>query len=125
MQYVASGLFVIVGLINVTPVVGVLGPTILHSLYGLPIAEGDLALLMRHRAVLLGLVGGLLIVAAFRQTLRRPATVVGVVSMLSFVLLAFLEPPTTLALKRVLYIDCVAIPLLLVAAWLTRHTRPN
>ena len=42
----------------------------LLSLYGVEV-QGDLAILMRHRAVLFGLLGGLMILAAFRPHLKN------------------------------------------------------
>jgi hypothetical protein len=88
MRHVATTLFVLVGLVNLLPAVGILGAARLESLYGLPLAGDDLLLLMRHRAALLGVLGGLIIVAAFRHQLRAAATIAGLISMLSFIALA-------------------------------------
>jgi hypothetical protein len=113
-------LFVLVGLLNAFPVVGVLGPAQLASLYGLTIADPDLLLLMRHRAVLFGLLGALLVAAAFRKQLRTLATVAGVVSMASFCILALPLDPHGESLRRVFWADVVALPLLILAWWLSR-----
>ena len=60
---IAAALFAIPGLINLYPLVGVLGAKQLESLYGVDVAAPDLALLLRHRAVLFGLLGALLLAA--------------------------------------------------------------
>lgn len=77
MRHVITMLFVLAGVIKVTPVIGVLGAERLQALYQMPFDGLDLLLLMRHRAVLFGVVGGLLLVAAFRPSLRALAGTVG------------------------------------------------
>jgi hypothetical protein len=72
---------------------------------------------MRHRAVLFGIVGGLLIGAAFYLPLRTAAFVAGLVSMLSFVAVAYLVGEYNDELRRTVVIDLVA-SLLLVGAGL-------
>jgi len=120
MRALTATLFIIVGLVNLTPLIGVLGATQLEALYDQPFAGKDLLLLLRHRAVLFGLLGGLLIVAAFRPAIRSVAAVAGLVSMVSFLGLAF--PIDTLgpALQRVFWADMIATPLLAVAWWFSR-----
>lgn len=116
----ARVLFIIAGAINAFPVVGVLGSSQLKSLYGQVISDPDLLLLTRHRAVLFGLLGALLIAAAFRSQWRSLATVAGVVSMTSFCVLALPLHLHDAALVRVFWADIVALPLLLLAWWLSR-----
>ncbi len=101
----------IVGLINVVPVVGVVSAAKLESMYGQRF-EADALVLMRHRALLFGLVGAYIIVAAFRPSLRVPAFVFGFVSMLGFVALAGrLDGP----LGRVVVADLVGSVVLLIS----------
>ena len=120
METLAKALFVVVGLINIVPVAGVLGSGQLASLYGQTIGDPDVLLLMRHRAVLFGLLGALLIAAAFRAQLRTLAAAVGTVSMASFCLLALPLDSHGDALIRVFWADIVALPLLALAWWLSR-----
>jgi len=56
----AAGL-IVAGIINTIPVSGVLSGAQLQKLYGLPFAAADpnTKLLLQHRAVLFGIVGGL------------------------------------------------------------------
>ena len=63
MRYLASAMLIIVGIFHLLPLSGVLGVERLASLYGLPFGEPNLAILMRHRAVLFGLLGLFLIFA--------------------------------------------------------------
>lgn len=77
-------------------------------------------LLLRHRAVSFGLLGAMLIAAAFRAQLRTPATVVGTVSMASFCPLALPPELQGQAFVRVFWADIVALALLVLAWWLLR-----
>lgn len=113
-------LFIVVGVINVTPLAGVLGAPQLESLYGRQVEDADMLLLLRHRAVLFGLLGALLMSAAFWREVRSAATAAGVVSMVSFCLLAFPPGAHGAALQRVFWADVIATPLLLAAWWLSR-----
>jgi hypothetical protein len=122
MPHTVRVLFVIVALVNVLPISGVLGAERLEALYGMPIGDTGLLLLMRHRALLFGLVGGLLMAAAFVPTLRRTAATVGLGSMLSFVALAYPPGDYAGALQRVFWVDIVASLLLGVAIWLDRRS---
>jgi len=119
MRQAVSALFVIVALVNLLPVSGILGAARLEALYGMPFEDAGLVLLMRHRAVLFGLVGGLLLAAAVRPTLRRTAATIGLGSMLSFVVLAAPPGAYVAALQRVFWVDVVASLLLILAFVLT------
>jgi len=86
------------------------------QLYGLPVEEPNLELLMRHRAVLFGLLAAGLAWAAWHPPLHRPALVAGLVSVVSFLLLARVVGPLNTALMGVVRADLVALGLLLAAA---------
>jgi hypothetical protein len=98
------------------PLAGVAGPRQLDDLYGIGTVSGDVDVLLRHRAVLLGLVGVILVVAAFVRSLRVTATAVGVVSTASFIVVAMLGDTSTSELHRVVVIDIAAMGMLTVAA---------
>lgn len=122
MQHLSTLLFLGVGIVNLLPGVGVLSAQRLEALYGVSLADPNLAILMRHRAVLLAIVGGLLVLAAFQPQLRAAAVVAGLVSMLSFVALAAGAGAASPALRAVLSVD-VAAALALVAAALLDGVR--
>ncbi len=105
------------GLINALPLIGVLGAERLQALYALPFENDSLRILMRHRAMLFGLLGGGMMLAAFIPHWRTPMAVAGLVSMLGFVAIAALEGGGNAAIRRVLAADVIA-SVLLAAAWL-------
>lgn len=119
LRHTATALFILVGIANLLPCAGLLGAERLESLYGVPLAGEDLILLMRHRAAMLGLLGAFIIFAAFRVQLRAAATVTGLVSMLSFMVLALPLDTRGEALQRVFWVDAVASVLLAAGYWAT------
>jgi hypothetical protein len=112
--------YVLVGVVNLLPVVGVLGVDRLEALYGFSVAGEELPLLLRHRAVLFGLLGAFIVLAAFRTQWRPAATLAGLVSMLSFAALALPIEAHNEAMQRVFWIDVGAIVLLLTAYGLSK-----
>ena len=120
MKYLIPLLFIIPALINLLPVFGVLSADNLNRLYDTGTLSSDLALLMRHRAVLFGIVGVLLLYAAFEPSARTIAALAGLVSMVSFVLLVYFDAAPNAKLVRIGWIDVAAsLPLLvgLVLHW--------
>lgn len=117
MRWMVPGVLVVVAVIHALPVVGVLGAGKLVQLYGSPVQDAGLELLLRHRAVLFGLLAGFLGWAALRPDLHRPALVAGLASVTSFLLLAWLQRDGALsaALLRVVWVDVAALGLLVVA----------
>jgi len=121
MDKLAALLYFAVGFVNLLPVTGVLSVGRLHTLYGVSLANPNVIILMRHRAVLFGVIGILLIAAAFHTPLRPVALAAGLVSMLSFVFVAYLVGEFNTELRRVVIVDVVASVLLvgagLMALW--------
>lgn len=109
-----SGTLAIVGVIHLLPVTGVLGRDRLSTLYGLTIDDPNLAILMRHRAVLFGLLGVVLLFAAVKPSLQVIAFAAGIVSVASFLLIAHLVGGYNEAVQRVVIADIVALVLLLI-----------
>ena len=114
----AAVAWLVVGVIHLLPLVGVLGGERLAQLYGIDASEPNLALLLRHRAVLFGLLGALCVAAAFRPALRGLALVAGWISVASFLALAG-GTPVNAQVARVVTADWVALGALVVAtlAW--------
>lgn len=98
-----------VGLVNLAPAVGAGSVSTLELLYDVEVSGADAELMLRHRAVLLGLVGAGLLVSAAVPALRRPAIVGGAVSMGSYVVLHVAVDGTNAAAGRVLTIDLAAL----------------
>ncbi len=116
MRFVVSTALVLVALIHALPIVGVLGKAKLSQLYGIPVQEANLELLLRHRAVLFGLLATFLAYAAFRPELHRIALVAGFVSVISFLVLAHPTGSLNTALTTVVRADWVALVFLVVGA---------
>ncbi len=118
MQKSVSALLAVVALIHLLPLVGVLGPQKLQNLYGLPFDESNLLILMRHRAVLFGLLGVFLLWAAWRPALVPLALVAGFVSVLSFLGFALATGGYNAGIARVVMADWVALACLVGATFL-------
>ena len=88
MKRTISIILVLVGLMNFYPVIGVLSADTLRNLYGVIILDNDLLILMRHRAILFGIIGIFMVMSAFRPNLQPSAIVVGLISMMAFIGLA-------------------------------------
>ena len=116
MRYLVSAMLTVVAIIHLLPLTGVLGGARLSALYGIPLDEPNLAILMRHRAVLFGLLGAFLLYAAFRPALQPAAFVVGFVSVLSFLYLAWSVGGYNAQVGRVFTADLVALACLVVGA---------
>ena len=125
LNIVCTVLLVAAGLLNLVPVIGAQSVDQLTSLYGLSIESPDLQVLMRHRAIMLGLIGALMLIAAFRPSLQVLAASIGFVSMSSFVILAHMVGETGAELSRVVTADIAgsiaALAVLLIAAWQGRE----
>ena len=115
MNKAISILLAVVGLIHLLPLSGVLGAERLAALYGLPFDDPNLQIMMRHRAVLFGMLGAFLLYAAIRPELRAVALVAGFVSTLSFLWLAWSVGGYNGAIGRVVMADIVAAGCLLAA----------
>lgn len=114
MRHLVSAMLVVVGVIHLLPLSGVLGSERLAALYGLSFDEPNLAILMRHRAVLFGLLGLFLCFAAFRPTWQTIAFVAGFVSVVSFLGLARSIGGYNALVARVIMADIVAMVCLII-----------
>lgn len=113
---VVTAALLLAALIHLVPLAGVLGADTLATLYGLDFSEPNLSILMRHRAVLFGLLGVFLMVAAFRRSLQPAAVVSGLVSVVSFLLIAWTTGGYNPQVRGIVLGDLVALVALLVAA---------
>jgi hypothetical protein len=108
-------ILLLVGFINFYPLIGIQGPARLKALCGPPIEGADLVILMRHRALLFGLIGGFMMAAAFVPVWRNLAFAAGFISMLGFVALAWAEGGYRSRIARVVRADIVGSLALLAA----------
>ena len=114
MRHLVSAMLVVVAIIHLLPLPGLLGTERLTALYGIAIDEPDLAILMRHRAVLFGLLGLLLLTAAFRPELQGIAFAGGFASVISFLYLALSTGNYNPQVGRIVTGDVIALVCLVV-----------
>lgn len=108
-------LFLIVGLINFIPVIGVISADQLTRLYGITLSDNNLIILLQHRALLFGIVGAFIIYAAFNPAVQPFAFVAGFISMLGFILIAWKTGGYNQELAKIITMDIIALVLLLIA----------
>jgi hypothetical protein len=115
-KYVVAVSLVIVGIIHLLPLSGVIGGERLSALYGLSLNEPNIAILMRHRAVLFGILGIFFLAAAFKQSFQPYAFGVGFVSVLSFIGLAWATGNYNDQIARVVMADLIALAALVIGS---------
>lgn len=93
-----TGAFLFTGAINVLPLFR-------EDKFRMLGTGNDLAVLMRHRSVLFGLVGSYLCMAAFMRSLRSSGFIVGLSSMVSYVAIVVTSPGGLLGLHDELQKD--------------------
>ena len=106
---------IVVGIINLLPALGVVSAEAQERSYRVTLASNDLAILMRHRALLFGLIGGFVLVSAFVSMYQLPAMVMAGVSMVGFVLLAYSVGDYNPAIHKVMIVDYIGIAALTIA----------
>ena len=109
MRYVWILLVLIASAINLMPVTGAFAPERMSALYGVNLDDPNLEILMRHRALLFGIVGGLLVAAVLRPSLRTLAYVVGFASMVSFLIVAWGVGGYSTSIEQVMLMDGIGI----------------
>jgi len=112
-------LLCLVGLINFIPVIGVISLEKVNQLYGLSASDNNLALLLRHRALLFGIVGGVIIYSVFNAQYQNLAMVLAALSMVGFMVLSMLIGGTNEELLKVFKADIAGV-LLLIAAFVLK-----
>lgn len=115
MNLIISISLMIVAIIHILPLFGAQGNNALNKMYGLVIEESNLSILMRHRAILFGIVAMILIYAIFFPMYRPIAILIGFVSVISFLILAWSVGGINDPLKRVVIADLIALISLIIA----------
>lgn len=123
MMYAIRAVLLIVAAINFAPVIGVISAEQIKNLYGISLESDDLIILMRHRAILFGLLGTFIAVSAFRPAMQLLACSAGLVSMVTFVLLAYSADTYGDALDKAVVLDIVASIALVVVLTLRNYVK--
>ena len=105
----------IVGLINFAPVLAIVSAQKLENAYGVALLSNDLIILMRHRALLFGLLGGFILFSVFSPTYQNAAIVLAAISMVGFAVLAHSVGMFNENMSKVLIADYVGIVFLTIA----------
>lgn len=122
-KLVAGGL-ALAGIVNLLPVMGAAGVDWLRSLYGFEITSPDLEILLRHRAVLFGILGLLLLAAVLRPGLRGAVGLAAAASMASFIAIALMVGGYGPAITKIVYADIIGLAAL-VPMGLSRFAPPH
>ena len=109
MRYIVTAMLVVVSVIHLLPLSGLLGAKRLTALYGISFNEPNLEIVMRHRAVLFGLLGLFFLFAAFQPSVQPIAFVAGFASVVSFLWLAWSVGNYNAQIARVFAADLVAL----------------
>ena len=111
----ADVLLTTAGLVHVLPGVVAWSVSRAETAYGVRVEGADLALVLRHRGVLLVLVGIGLVVAPWWPAVEPAAVGAAVISVTSFLLLAARSPGLSPGLRGVAVIDAALLVAIVVA----------
>jgi hypothetical protein len=109
MQYVISASLLLAALIHILPISGVFGLNSVAKLYGVAVTDNNTEILLRHRAVLFGLLGACFALAAMFPVLRPFAFGAGLISTVSFLVVARSVGGYNRQLSRVVAADIIAM----------------
>lgn len=116
MNKIVMALLIFVGLINFLPVIGVISAAKITQAYSVELASNDLVILMRHRALLFGIVGGFILYSVIAPQHQVVAMVMAAISMAGYLGLMWSVGGYNSSIFRVAIVDMVGIGLLVTAA---------
>ena len=102
-------LVVIVGIINFLPLLGILSAERIAAAYDVEVAGSDMEILLRHRSLLFGIVGGFVFYSLYNPAMQGAALTLAGVSMVGFLVLVFVVGGHNAALNRIMLADVVGI----------------
>ena len=118
-DHAITGLMLVVAAIHLIPITGFFGRERLAALYGIEIESPGLEILMRHRAVLFGILGVFFAYASFKPALQPIAFVAATVSIASFFYLASAVGNYGRPIRKVIIGDIIAAAALAAAVALS------
>jgi heme A synthase len=107
----------VAGIINFIPTSLAFFPKKIKDSYGIDVTSTNLELSLRHRAILLGIVGGLMVFSALSKKYYGVSVIIGGISMLSFIILYFAIGGINNELKKVMIFDAVAMGILAIGSF--------
>jgi len=102
-------LLLIIAAIHLLPILGFLGAERISSLYQVELADRNIEILMRHRAVLFGILGAFFAYAAFNAPLQLIAFTMASISIVAFLYLGFSVGDYNAAIRTVIIADVFAL----------------
>jgi len=115
-------LLFLVGVINFLPIFGVLSLDKINQAYGLSVSDNNLAVLLRHRALLFGLIGGFVIYSVFNPQYQTVAIILAGLSMLGYLFFFYSIGDSNSALLKIAQVDMVGVVLLVLAILIKRFS---
>jgi len=109
MNKIVIALLVLVGLINFLPVIGVISASKIAQAYSVELVSNDLIILMRHRALLFGIVGGFVLYSIIAPQYQVVAMVMAAISMLGFLGLMWSVGGYNSSILKVAIVDVVGV----------------
>ena len=108
-------LLFLVGVINFLPIIGILSLDKINQAYGLSVTDNNIEILLRHRALLFGLIGGFIIYSVFNPQYQTAAIILAAISILGYLFFSWSVGGANSALMKIAQIDIVGIVLLIIA----------
>ena len=115
MDTLITVLMLIVAAIHLAPMSGFLGARQLTALYGIDVEEPDLEILMRHRALLFGILGAFFAYAAFVPAIQPIAFAAAAASITGFFYLTAVVGNYGAPIRKIVIADVIAAMCLVAA----------
>ena len=123
MNLTISILLITVGLINFLPVIGIISAGKLSAAYAVELIGNDIVILMRHRALLFGLIGGFMLYSVWKPSYQSVAMVMAAISMLGFLFFVAAADHYNASITKIAIIDLIGLAGLAIAAGLKYLSR--
>ena len=123
MNLTISILLITVGLINFLPVIGIISAEKLSAAYAVELIGNDIVILMRHRALLFGLIGGFMLYSVWKPSYQSVAMVMAAISMLGFLFFVAAADHYNASITKIAIIDLIGLAALAIAAGLKYLSR--
>ena len=125
MNLTISILLITVGLINFLPVIGIISAEKLSAAYAVELIGNDIVILMRHRALLFGLIGGFMRYSVWKPSYQSVAMVMAAISMLGFLFFVAAADHYNASITKIAIIDLIGLAGLAIAAGLKYLSRTS
>ncbi len=115
MNMAVAILLFVVGVINFLPVIGVLSAAKISQAYSIELPSNDLIILMRHRALLFGVVGGFILYSVFVPSYQFAAMLMAAITMIGYLYFVWAVGGYNDSILKVAMVDVLGIVCLALA----------